>query len=230
MVKVLVVEDEPLTRRALVLALTGDGFEVHEAEDGRRCRQIVQTVRIDVVLLDLGLPDMDGVALAGELRARGDLGLVVVTRRSTPEARIEALDVGADDYLVKPAHFGELAARIRSVMRRRGEKPDPKRRLGDWLIDLDARTVVRASAKAALTRGEFDILARLIEADGRIVSRDDLLSAMSRRPLEADLRSVDVLISRLRRKLADGAEGRELIVTAPGFGYQIGVATPSSGV
>ena len=222
MVKVLVVEDEPLIRRALVLSLTNEGFEVHEAEDARGCRAVVHAVRIDVVVLDLGLPDIDGMALAAELRARRDLGLVVVTRRSAPEARIEALDIGADDYLIKPVHFGELAARIRSVLRRRGARPDPRRRLGAWIVDLEARTVVRASANAGLTRGEFDILARLIEADGGIVSRDDLLAIVSRRPFEADLRSVDVLISRLRRKLGDGAEDRDLILTAAGFGYQLG--------
>jgi DNA-binding response OmpR family regulator len=221
-VSVLVVEDEPLTRRALVLALTNEGFGVEEAADATSCRTVLKRRHIDVVVLDLGLPDLDGVALAASLRRQGDMGLVVVTRRTAPEARIEALDVGADDYLVKPVHFGELAARIRSVMRRRGAPKSRRKRLDRWLIDLEARTVFDGAVSADLTRGEFDILARLIAAEGKIVSRDDLLAAISRRPLEADVRSVDVLVSRIRRKLGALGGGGELIVTVAGFGYQLG--------
>jgi DNA-binding response OmpR family regulator len=222
-VSVMVVEDEPLTRRALVLALTDEGFHVWEAADAASCRTLLKQRSFDVVVLDLGLPDLDGVALAASLRRQGDMGLVVVTRRTAPEARIEALDVGADDYLVKPVHFGELAARIRSVMRRRGAPVSRRRRLDTWLIDLDARTASDGAVSANLTRGEFDILARLIAAEGKIVSRDDLLAAISRRPLETDLRSVDVLVSRIRRKLGARESGNELIVTVAGFGYQLGM-------
>jgi len=221
-VRVMVVEDEPLTRRALALALTDEGFDVEEAGDAASCRAALRRRPIDVVVLDLGLPDLDGVALAASLRRQGDMGLVVVTRRAAPEARIEALDVGADDYLVKPVHFGELAARIRSVMRRRGAPPGRRKRLDRWLIDLDARSAFDGAMSANLTRGEFDILARLIAAEGRIVSREDLLAAISRRPLEADLRSVDVLVSRIRRKLGAREGGGERIVTVAGFGYQLG--------
>ena len=225
--RVMVVEDEPMTRRAIVLALAQEGFEVEEAEDAAGCLAALRKRSVDLVVLDLGLPDLDGVALAANLRKQGDMGLVVVTRRSTPEARIEALDVGADDYLVKPVHFGELAARIRSVLRRRAAPGTRRWRLDRWTIDLDARTALDGAVGAGLTRGEFDILARLIAAEGRIVSREDLLAAISRRPLEADLRSVDVLVSRIRRKLGPASLGGELIVTVAGFGYQLG--RPASG-
>ena len=225
MISVLVVEDEPLQRRALMLSLSGAGFDVAEAEDAAACLEIIDTRPIDVVVLDLGLPDRDGVALAADLRRRHEVGLVVVTRRSAPEARIEALDIGADDYLVKPVHFGELAARIRSIMRRRRPAERAVVRLGRWVVDLEARTATDGSVGAGLTRGEFDITALLIGAEGRIVSREDLLAAISRRPLEADLRSVDVLVSRIRRKLGVASDGRDLIVTVPGFGYQLGVST-----
>lgn len=221
MVKVVVVEDEPLTRRAIELSLSREGFEVEGAADAAACRAVLRRGRVDAVVLDLGLPDADGLALAAELRAKSDLGLVIVTRRGELETRIAALDLGADDYLVKPVHWGELSARLRSVLRRRRPGRPSRRRLGGWLIDLEARTAVAGGGKAQLTRGEFDVLALLIEAEGRIVAREELLKAISRNPEEGDPRSVDVLISRLRKKLAAGSEEAEIILTAPGLGYQL---------
>jgi DNA-binding response OmpR family regulator len=223
MIRVAIVEDESITRRTIALALRAEGLEVFEAADAFAARSLFRTQTVDVVLLDLGLPGLDGLEFAAQLRSENDAGLIVVTRRSAPEARIEALDLGADDYLVKPVHFGELAARVRSVARRRNRVKPQRKRLGSWVIDLDARTATRDSEAAALTRGEFDMLARLIEAGTKIVSREDLLSVMSRKPQEADLRSVDALVSRLRRKLED-ADNARLIVTAPGFGYRLGSA------
>jgi DNA-binding response OmpR family regulator len=176
-------------------------------------------MRPDVIVLDLGLPGIDGMSFARELRVRSDLGLIIVTRQSAPEARIAALDLGADDYLVKPIHYGELAARIRSVMRRLGRERSRRRKVGQWTVDLEARTVSNGMLNANLTRGEFDILARLIQADTKIVTRQELLSAISRAPQESDMRSVDALVSRLRRKL--GETGGNLIATAPGFGYRL---------
>lgn len=221
MISVAIVEDEDFTRRAIGLALRDQGFEVHEAADAHACKPLLNAHRIDVLLLDLGLPGLQGMDFAAELRGRGKMGLIVVTRQSAPAARIQALDLGADDYLVKPVHFGELAARIRSVARRC--RPDAERwkSIGSWTVDLDARIATNGTKNANLTRGEFDILVRLIEAEGRIVSREDLLRAVSRRPQDADLRSVDALLSRIRRKLQSGADD-DLIVTAPGFGYRLG--------
>jgi DNA-binding response OmpR family regulator len=218
-ISVLIVEDEPLVRAHIRLGLEREGLAVDEAGDGATCLAAVATRPFDVVVLDLGLPDLDGVALAAELRARSPLGLIVVTRRAEMEARIEALDVGADDYLVKPAHPAELAARIRSVVRRRG--PQARRRvgLGDWRIDLDARTVTGSDGRdAGLTPGEFALLARLVEADGRVVAREELLESVSRNPHEADPRTVDMLVSRLRRKLRDQGGA---VATAPGYGYRL---------
>ena len=220
MISVAVVEDENFTRRAISIALKDQGFEVHEAADAHACKPLLNAHRIDVLLLDLGLPGMQGMDFAAQLRDRGKMGLIVVTRESDPAARIRALDLGADDYLVKPVHFGELAARIRSVVRRCQPEGGRWKNIGSWTIDLEARTATNGARNAALTRGEFDLLARLIEANGRIVSREDLLRTISRKPQDSDLRSVDALMSRIRRKLDAGTEG-ELIVTAPGFGYRL---------
>lgn len=220
MYSVAVVEDETLTRRAIALSLREAGFTVHEASDALACRALLRQTRLDVVVLDLGLPGIDGMSFARELRQQSDMGLLVVTRQSAPDARIAALDLGADDYLVKPIHYGELAARIRSVMRRSRRARGRLRKVGRWSVDLEARVVNHGSVSANLTRGEFDILVRLMEADAKIVTRQELLSVISRAPQESDLRSVDALVSRLRRKL-DESEGHSLIRTAPGFGYRL---------
>ena len=225
-IRVLVVEDEDLTRQAIALGLRHHGLLVVEAADGAACLNHLKQAAFDLVVLDLGLPDLDGIRLAAELRHRSRLGLIVVTRRAAVEARIEALDIGADDYLVKPVDYAELAARIRSVVRRRGPPPRRQLPLGPWTIDLDARTVTCGDLDAGLTRGEFDILARLADAEGRVVSRDDLLEVMSRNPGETDPRSVDMLVSRIRRKLAGAAPQAELVATAPGYGYRLNIAAP----
>lgn len=224
MYSVAVVEDENLARKAIALSLREAGYTVHEASDALVCRALLNQTRLDVIVLDLGLPGIDGMSFAREIRSESDIGLIIVTRRSDPDGRIAALDLGADDYLVKPIHYGELAARIRSVMRRSGRERGRRKILGQWIVDLEARTVGKGAEMANLTRGEFDILARLIQAGTKIVSRQELLSVISRSPQEADLRSVDVLVSRLRRKLNE-ADGDSLIATAPGFGYRL-VAVP----
>jgi DNA-binding response OmpR family regulator len=221
MIRIAIVEDEELTRRAIALAMRERGFEVYEASDALACKALLKQQRVEAVVLDLGLPGFDGLRFTTELREQVDIGIVVVTRRGAQEARIEALDLGADDYLVKPVHFGELAARIRSVVRRRYPLRGRRKRVGQWLVDLETRSAVSGSITAPLTRGEFDILARLLEANSKIVSRDELLQVVSRRPMDADLRSVDTLISRLRRKLGDDPEAPTLIITAPGFGYRL---------
>lgn len=224
MIRVIVVEDETLTRRAIALGLREQNFEVLEAADALACKALLRQQRVEAIVLDVGLPGLNGLSLVKELRAQADLAILIVTRRGAPEARIEALDLGADDYLVKPVHHGELAARIRSVMRRCSPMRGKRKRLGRWLVDLEARSAVSGDQTASLTRGEFEIMACLIEANPKIVSREGLLAAISRRPMDSDLRSVDTLVSRLRRKLGDDTEEPSLIVTAPGFGYRLGMA------
>jgi two-component system, OmpR family, torCAD operon response regulator TorR len=223
MIRVIVVEDETLTRRAIALGLREQNFEVMEAADTFACKALLRQQRVEAIVLDIGLPGINGLNLVTELREQADLAILIVTRRGAPEARIEALDLGADDYLVKPVHHGELAARIRSVIRRRYPMRGKRKRLGRWLVDLEARSAVSDNLTAPLTRGEFEIMACLIEANSKIVSREGLLSAISRRPMDSDLRSVDTLVSRLRRKLGDDTEEPNLIVTAPGFGYRLGI-------
>lgn len=223
--RVIIVEDEPLTRRTFAVALREAGFEAIEASDAFACRAAIRGQRPHVALVDLGLPGLDGLSLARELRERSDLGLIIVSRRAEPEARVEALELGVDDFLVKPVHLGELVARVRALLRRRGGAASGRRlRIGIWRIDLDQRSVTSGEAEAALTRGEFDLLAKLAAGGGKIVSREELLASISAAPDDSDLRSVDVLVSRLRRKLGDTPASPTLILTAPGFGYRLGEA------
>ncbi len=221
-IRIMVVEDEDLMREAIALSLRAAGFEVTTVCDAETCVNQMRLAPVDVVILDLGLPGMTGLTLARTLRGSASVGLLVVSQRADPETRIEALDLGVDDYLVKPIHFGELVARVRSLMRRR--RPGTPTRVGRWVIDTASRTARAGDETADLTRGEFDLLALLTAAAGKIVSREDLLRAISRTPHDSDLRSVDALVSRIRRKLGRPDRGGDLIQTAPGFGYRLNQA------
>ena len=222
--RVIVVDDEPLTCATYAKILEQEGHTVRTASDVFACRAAMKAGPADIVVLDLGLPGVDGVTFALELQGGGDIGVIVVTSRSDMDTRIALLKEGADDYLVKPVHPGELAARVLSVHRRRARHRGVSYRLGPWTVDVERRTVFdRDGQPLNTTRGEFDLLARLVEGQGKIISRELLSEAVSRGGGDSDIRSVDALVSRLRRKLAHESGGPALIITAPGFGYRLGL-------
>ena len=224
MIQVVVVEDDTPTRHALALELRKENLKVYEASDVLACSALLRQERVDAVVLDVSPPEVHRWGLLRELRQQSDVAILVVSPHQSPESQIEALDFGADDYLIKPVHHGELAARVRSVVRRRYRFRDRKKRVGQWTVDIDLRTVTAGETTSELTRGEFEILVKLIELGSRIVSRETLLAAVSRRPKDADLRTIDTLVSRLRRKLGDDQDSPTLIVTVPGFGYRLGAS------
>jgi len=222
--RIVVVEDEPLTRAAMITFLEKEGFAVRPAADVPACRAALRAAPADVVILDLGLPGPDGLVLARELRDDPETDVIVVTMRGEPQERIAALDSGADDYLVKPVHLGELAARIRAIERRRQHTRQPSYCFGGFTLDVAQRALLDASqCPVPITRGEYEVLFQLASANGKIVSREMLSQVASRRHQDgADVRSADALVSRLRKKLGD----RALIVTAPGFGYRLLLDAP----
>ncbi|NBB17585.1 response regulator [Caulobacter sp. SLTY] len=219
--RLIVVEDEAPLRDLYARALEQAGYQVRTAGGALACRRLLREAPADCLLLDIGLPDLDGLSLAREFSDTPGLGLIIVSRRDAAEDRIAALELGCDDYITKPVHLGELCARVMAVLRRRS----PRRRLalGPFRVDLEAHTVTADGVEAPLTRGEFAILALLIAAGGKVVAREALFERISRKPDEGDLRTVDILISRIRRKLAGAPGGDRLIVTAPGFGYRTGL-------
>ncbi|WP_295531143.1 response regulator transcription factor [Novosphingobium sp. Chol11] len=234
-VHAVIVEDETLTRQSLGTLLRAQGWQVWEASDAAACDAILREESIDLALIDLGLPGRTGQELIADLAGSKTIAILAVTARWQPEQRIAVLEAGADDYVVKPFHNGELIARIRAVLRRRKAQIGNVIKIEGWEVDLDAR-VARAdthsdaaSVQIALTRGEVAILALLAEAGGRIVSRERLSKVAARRAQDGDLRTVDTLIYRLRRKFQAGNDDSGLnISSVPGLGYRLGRTGPAS--
>ena len=218
---ILVVDDDPVVRRLIAACLEKAGYRVAQAEDATGLRAWLTAEPPDLVVLDLNLPDGDGLSLARELRARSDLGIIMVTERGAPDDRALGIEVGADDYLPKPVYPRELLARVRSVLERRAGlfRPGARLRFADWIMDLGERKVSDAQGNAvSLTPAEFDLLHVLARRAGRMQSREALMAALGTEDEESGLRSIDILVSRLRKKLA----GPPVIETCRGHGYRFG--------
>ena len=218
--RLLVVEDDPQVRAMLVRSLGYEGFEVDSAEDVAGARGAVQRDRPDLILLDLMLPDGDGMEICNELRAAGDrVPIIMVTARDTVSERIIGLESGADDYIVKPFSTSELVARVRSLLRRIRAKPaDGPLSISDVTVNVATREATRGGDLIELTRREFDLLATLVEYAGTVLTRDQLLTDAwgYRNPVETN--AVDVYVGYLRRKLE--VDGRpRLLHTVRGVGY-----------
>lgn len=218
---ILVVEDDKPLRSTLVATLRAEGYATHEAGSVTAARQRMAERQIDLLVLDLGLPDQDGMSLLNEMRAAGNLTpIVVLTARDDEGSKVEALDIGADDYVTKPFGVAELLARIRSALRHgvqvRGAKPLV--RAGDVEIDLAARRVSKAGSEIKLSRKEFDLLATLAAEAGQPVAHERLLEQVWGSP-DADIRYLRVYIGQVRDKIEDDPQNPRLIISAPGFGY-----------
>ncbi|MEO0680982.1 MAG: response regulator [Pseudomonadota bacterium] len=223
--QILVVDDDPEIRRLLADYLSREGLEVRQAADGAEMDAAIARRRPDLVVLDLMLPGEDGLSICRRLRVAGGPAILMLTAKSDEIDRVVGLELGADDYLAKPFGPRELLARIRAVLRRIEEaagRAVPARRFAfdGFVIDLDARSLVDAAgAPAPLTSGEFDLLACFVERPRRVLSRDHILDRLRGRGAEPFDRTVDMLVSRLRRKLAADGRGAELISTVRNGGY-----------
>ena len=225
---VLVVDDEPAIVEVLQRYLSAQGFKVSTADNGAALRRMLGKESVDLVLLDLGLPGEDGLALMRWLRETSSVAVIVVSGRGEQVDRIVGLEVGADDYVTKPFDLRELAARIRSVLRRTlttalvrdASAQSDVARFGGWTLDFAARRLDSPEGKAVdLTTGEFDLLAALVKSPGRVLSRDELLAATRNREAGPFDRTIDVQVGRLRRKIEADPQRPELIKSVRGAGY-----------
>lgn len=222
MSQILVIEDDARVRSALARALTEMGHAVRTAAAGMDGLQSAVADRPDVVVLDLGLPDVDGVEVLRMLRAVSDVPVVVATARDDEPEVVRALDTGADDYLVKPFGAAQLAARIRAVLRRL-DADDGSATLGVGGIELDParRTVTLDGAPVDLARKEFELLRYLMERPGTVVPRRDLLADIWQLPYSTTDKTLDVHLSWLRRKLGETAHAPVYLHTVRGVGVRI---------
>lgn len=225
--RVLLVDDDVRIGQALGLALDDEGFDVDAVHTGEQALERAGDPDVDLVLLDLMLPGIDGFTVCRRLRDAGDLPIIMVTARSDSADVITGLEAGADDYVTKPLVAGELAARIRALLRRRRPVPAAPRRLvlGDVELRPDEGLALRAGEQVHLTRTEFRLLAELAAADGRIVTRDELLSRVWGYEYHGDTRLLDVHVRRLRRKVEADPDHPTVVLTVRGAGYKVGFTT-----
>jgi DNA-binding response OmpR family regulator len=220
--RILVVEDYPPLRRSLSQGLRESGYAVDEAADGEEASTLVSSVPYDAIVLDLMLPKIDGLALLEEIRRQENpAGIVILTARDTVSDRVKGLDLGADDYLVKPFAFEELLARVRAVIRRRYRSPESTIQVDDLEIDPVARVVKRGGKPVALSAREYSLLEYLAARRGQVVTRAEIWDHVYDFASEPNSNVVDVYIGYLRRKI-DQSEKRALIQTRRGLGYVLG--------
>ena len=220
---ILVVEDEPRIASLVRDYLEHAGFAVLTAGDGAGGLALARARRPDAIVLDLGLPKVDGLDVIRILRADSPVPIVVLTARGDETDRIIGLELGADDYVVKPFSPKELVARVRAVLRRAEARPTSSERLavGDLEIDVARRRVVAGGRVADLTPTEFELLATLARDPGRVWTRSQLLDAVRGFSLETYERAIDGHIRNLRRKLEPDGEGTRYVRTVHGVGYAL---------
>ena len=220
--RVLVIDDEPQIRRLLTIALESKGFEVFLAASATEGLQSVQTVRPDIILLDLGLPDRDGQSLLTELRTWSTIPVIVVSVRDLESDIVGLLDSGADDYVTKPFNVEELFARMNAALRRiRPDARDTRYELADLVVDFGNHQVLRRGEVIKVTPTEFAIVAELAKAAGRIVTHAHLLRELWGPLAEEERGSLRVHVSSLRKKLERDPARPAHLITEPGIGYRL---------
>ncbi|MFN2548011.1 MAG: winged helix-turn-helix domain-containing protein [Myxococcales bacterium] len=222
MTRVLIVDDEPAIRESLAFALKRDGFEVVEAASVKEARQ----PEADLIVLDLVLPDGNGLDFLRSLRAKSDVPVIVLTSRDEETDRVVGLEMGADDYVLKPFSPREVAARVRAVLRRAAGKatqPSEESALKAGTLSVDPRTRKAAvgSSELALSRTEFNLLAAFLRSPGRVFERSQLLDAVWGSDVVVGDRTVDVHIKALRRKIEEAGGDPRVLETVRGVGYRL---------
>jgi two-component system KDP operon response regulator KdpE len=220
--RVLVVDDETSIRRYLRAALSAQGFAVYEAANGQEAINAVISAHPDIIILDLGLPDFDGIAVTRRLREWSQTPIIILSVREAEHDKIAALDAGADDYLTKPFGTGELMARMRVVMRRLSSTPDkPILQVEDLRLDLTRRQVTVDKKQISLTPTEYEILRLLLQNAGKVLTHHQLLRQVWGSAYESEMHILRVNISNLRRKIEPDPARPHYLLTEPGVGYRL---------
>ncbi len=223
--RLLIIDDEPQIRRFLRISLASQGFVVYEAEGGKEGLAMAETEAPDLVLLDLGLPDLDGQVVLDRLRARSQVPIIVVSVRGQEGEKVRALDHGANDYVTKPFGIRELLARVRALLRLRdGTETTPataRYRRGNLVIDTGQRRVWRDGEVVRLTPKEYAVLERLCRHGGQVVTQRQLLREVWGPSHVDDTHYLRIVVSKLRQKLGDDPDAQSLLQTEAGIGYRL---------
>lgn len=220
--KILIIDDEQAIRRFLHTSLDAHGYEVHEAASGEEGILLAINVRPDLIILDLGLPDISGMEVTKRLREWTQTPIIILSVQNQDTDKIEALDAGADDYLTKPFSVGELTARIRVAMRHmHQEEPELIFTSGKLQVDLTARIVTYDGEEVQLTPTEYDLLRVLIQYAGRVLTHQQLLKEVRGRAYQTETHLLRVHMSNLRRKIEEDPANPQIILTEPGVGYRL---------
>lgn len=220
--RVLVIDDEPQIRKLLKVSLNAHGYDVHEAASGTEAVMQASGTKPDLIILDLGLPDMDGKEVVHRLREWTEVPILILTVRDQEREKIEALDTGADDYITKPFSMGELLARIRVSIRRSAHTGDePVIQCGDLSVDLAQRRVLLDTQEIKLTPTEYDIIKILAQNAGKVLTHRQLLKAVWGDTYSEDTHYIRVYIGQLRRKIEPNPTQPRYIITESGVGYRL---------
>jgi DNA-binding response OmpR family regulator len=223
---ILVVDDERKIRDLVRSYLEREGYSVLLADSGQRALETSSRVAPDLVVLDLMLPDLSGEEVARSLRSGSDVPIIMLTSKAKEEDRVAGLQLGADDYLVKPFSPRELVARVEAVLRRaKGGRTEGSLSFGggEIVIDRETREVTVGGAQVELTRSEFDLLYALASRPGRVYSRYELVSKVQGYDYEGYERTIDAHVKNLRRKLSDDPHNPRYVITVTGVGYKFGL-------
>jgi two-component system, OmpR family, KDP operon response regulator KdpE len=220
--RILVVDDEPAIRRFLRTSLSAQGFQIEEAAGGEAALELLRKTPIDVLVLDLGMPDIDGFEVIRRLRSSGSaIPIIVLSSRADEKGKVEALDLGADDYVTKPFGIDELLARVRAALRHRlqqqGEKP--VFRSGDLTVDLVRRTVTVRGEEVKLSPREYDLLRLLVAHAGKVLTHNFVLRELW--GADSDVQYLRIYIRALRQKIESDPEQPRYIITEQGVGYRL---------
>lgn len=219
--RILIIDDEKQIRRLLRVALEGYGYQISDADSGEEGLRKITTFHPDLVILDLGLPDINGQDMLQNIRGWSDVPIIILSVHNQEEEKIQALDAGANDYVTKPFGMGELLARIRAALRHVHSADEPVIAIGKLSLDITLRQVTLDGKKVKLTPTEYEILKKLAIDTGRVLTHKQLLKSIWGSQYEKETHYLRVYVASLRRKIESDPTRPEYIITEPGVGYRL---------